>query len=417
MANEWQRLHPLTPLLRGGRVLVGVLIVAAQGGITDVPAVVVLTIIVAVFALALLGGWLSWRATRYRLTATELQVDTGVLRKQSRRVPLARLQAVDVVRPLQARVFALAELRLEVVGGDDTEAPLSFLREEDAHTLRAALLARAAGRAEEAPEPEAVLVVVPTGVLIASLLLGGPAITVVVVLVALLVGTVVDLRAAPVVLGAAVPAVLGIGAATVRRLLVEYGSTVSESPDGLRLRSGLLDTRSATIPPGRVVGVRVLRPLLWRPFGWVRVEVDVAGYAAGGEQTSSALLPVAPEGLALALVDRVLGDLPAPGPLAPRRARLRAPLSARRLRVAFDERHLVSSYGVLTDTTDVVPLAALQSVRWSEGPWQRRLRLATIHVDTAGRRLPGASARHRDAGEAARLFDQVVAAARAARSV
>ena len=42
---------------------------------------------------------------------------------------LARVQAVDVVKPFYARVLGLAELRLEVVGGGggDAEAPLAFL--------------------------------------------------------------------------------------------------------------------------------------------------------------------------------------------------------------------------------------------------------------------------------------------------
>ncbi len=128
---------------------------------------------------------------------------------------------------------------------------------------------------------------------------------------------------------------LGVGGVAVRRVLAEYGSTVAEVPEGLRLRHGLLETRSQTVPPGRVQAVRVLEPLLWRRQGWVRVEVDVAGYSGRGEEQSatSALLPVAPRALAEALVARVLGGpLPPADRPVPRRARWRAPLSARRLR-------------------------------------------------------------------------------------
>ncbi|MEO7853846.1 MAG: PH domain-containing protein, partial [Rubrivivax sp.] len=84
---------------------------------------------------------------RYRLTDTELQVESGVVTKRSRRVPLARLQAVDVVRPFYARILGLAELRLEVVGGGGgSEAPLAFLSDDDANLLRARLLDLSAGR-------------------------------------------------------------------------------------------------------------------------------------------------------------------------------------------------------------------------------------------------------------------------------
>jgi putative membrane protein len=207
---------------------------------------------------------------------------------------------------------------------------------------------------------------------------------------------------------------------TGRRVLQEYGFTVAESPDGLRLRHGLLDTRSQTIPAGRVQAVRVLEPLLWRPFGWVRVEVDVAGYGAGHgqEQTATnALLPVAPRALAEALVGRVLGGgLPVASAPVPGRVRWRAPLSRRRLRAGLDDRHLVTTHGVLTTTTDVVPLAKIQSLRLTSGPWQQRLRLATLHADTAGRRLPGGRAPHRDAAEAGQLVVELALRARHARS-
>jgi putative membrane protein len=207
---------------------------------------------------------------------------------------------------------------------------------------------------------------------------------------------------------------------TLRRVLQEYGFTVAESPDGLRLRHGLLDTRSQTIPAGRVQAVRMLEPLFWRPFGWVRVEVDVAGYGGGrGEEQSAtnALLPVAPRALAEALVGRVLGGaLPVPAAPVPDRARWRAPLSRPRLLAGLDARHLVTQHGVLTTTTDVVPLAKIQSLRMTSGPWQRRLGLATLHADTAGRRLPGAVAPHRDVVEARHLLVELALRTRRARA-
>jgi putative membrane protein len=151
----------------------------------------------------------------------------------------------------------------------------------------------------------------------------------------------------------------------------------------------------------------------------VRVEVDIAGYEAGrGEEQSAtrALLPVAPRQLAEALVGRVLGGgLPVAAARVPTRARWRAPLSVRRLRAGLDDRHLVTTHGVLTTTTDVVPLAKVQSLRLTSGPWQQRLGLATVHADTAGRRLPGGAAHHRDGDEARALLAEVTLRARAAR--
>jgi putative membrane protein len=420
--GEWRRLHPLTPLLRGGRFLLVVAAAVGQQGLRqgdELHPYALGLLVLAATALAVLVGYLVWRTTRYRLTGTELQIDSGLLTKRSRRVPLARLQSVDVVRPVIARVAGLAELRLEVVGGGSTEAPLAYLSDADAQRLRGAMLAVAAGRPEVAAEADDVLVVVPTGVLVASALLGGPLYALAVLLPALVLVAAIEPSAAAAATFALLPAYAGLLAVTARRVLTEYGFTVAEAGDGLRLRHGLLDTRAQTIPFGRVQAIRVLEPLLWRPWGWVRVEVDVAGYGGQrGEQqaATSALLPVAPRALAQAVVGRVLGGgLPIAAAPVPGRVRWRAPLSRPRLKAGLDARHLVTTSGVLTTTTQVVPLEKIQSIRVTSGPWQRRLRLATLHADTAGRRLTGANARHRDRAEAEALLWELAVRARTAR--
>jgi putative membrane protein len=357
--DGWSRLHPLTPLLRGGRTILVLLAVVGQQGLRSAGPEAVAGVLAVGLPLAVALGWLAWRAMRYRLTDTELQVESGVLTTRSRRVPLARLQSVDVVRPLFARFLGLAELRMEVVGGGaGAEAPLSYLSEDDAEALRVRLLQLASGRdaavAGVPEEPQRVLVVVPGGPLVWSTLLGAPVQVVAVLVPVLAVVALVDLSYVPGLLLAAVPVLFGVGSMAVRRLLTEYGFTVAEAADGLRLQQGLLDTRSSTIPPGRVQTIRLTQPLLWRPFGWVRVEVDVAGYAPGGDQqvTTGALLPVAPRELAEKLVARVLGGpLPVADARPPRGARLRAPASYRRLAIGTDDRHLVSTYGIATTTS------------------------------------------------------------------
>ena len=64
--------------------------------------------------------------------------------------------------------------------------------------------------------------------------------------------------------------------------------------------------------------------------------------------------------------------------------------------------------------TDWVPLAKVQSLRWVQGPLQRRLRLASVHVDTAGRAVH-ATLRDRDAAEAAAALAELTDLAREAR--
>jgi putative membrane protein len=61
-----------------------------------------------------------------------------------------------------------------------------------------------------------------------------------------------------------------------------------------------------------------------------------------------------------------------------------------------------------------VPLEKVQSLRHVQGPLQRRLGLASVHVDTAGRAVH-ATLRDRDSAEAAQALAELTDLARAAR--
>ncbi|MCW2549491.1 MAG: rane-flanked domain protein, partial [Mycobacterium sp.] len=443
--SQWARLHPLSPILRSWRVLGIVAAISAQDGVRrgGFSGLQLLITVVVVIPLSAIGGYLSWRRRRWRVEGGDLRLDYGIITRKSRRVPLARLQAIDVVRPLLARALGLAELRLEVVGHGSSEATLAYLTEAHALQVRAYLLdlahrpaggaadpidpanhspplsAPAPGRAPAAPaapvipasagpswgpDDEALLTAVPPGRFVASLILsaagGVSALFVVAVLVAVLV--------APAGAGAIATGLLPIGAAIYRRFTVEFGFTVSLSPQGVRLRHGLLDTRQQTVPRGRVQALRIVEPLLWRQFGWLRVEVDVAGYRGGGASGASerssvgVLLPVGLRAEVEGVIHSVLPGLDLhrlATERPPLRARWRAPLSYHNLGAALDAGFSVTTYGRISRVTDVVPQDKLQSVRLVQGPVQRKLRLASVHLDTAGRNVH-AAIRHWDVGQA-----------------
>ena len=84
------------------------------------------------------------------------------------------------------------------------------------------------------------------------------------------------------------------------------------SRDRITVTAGLLQTRKQSIPLNRVHGFLITQPLLWRPFGWARAEISVAGYGTeiGGNET---LVPVAPLAQIQALVaelDAAMTQLP-----------------------------------------------------------------------------------------------------------
>ncbi len=220
--------------------------------------------------------------------------------------------------------------------------------------------------------------------------------------------------------GGVVPALLGTGFAVFRQFSAAYGFVVSESAEGVAVRRGLTNLTSQTVPLPRVQGVVVSEPVMWRRFGWARVEVSVAGGGGGdADETFSAstLLPVGPRAQVLWLARHVLGgEDPTTVALVPvpRRARWAAPLSWWTLAFGQDDRYVVSRRGWFTRRFDVVPQAKVQSVRLTQGPWERRFDVATLHVDSPLGRV-AVRAEGRDPREARELADAVVVRGRSAR--
>ncbi len=432
LATAPRRLHPLTPIAQAGRVvppvLVGLAVVIGQ----DLPGGPLLRVLLliglsAVIVVAVAGfTYVAWTRTSFWFDDDgDLRIASGLLRRQERRVQLSRLQAVDLVQPIIARLIGLAELKPEVAGsGDSAKVSLAFLTVDQANELRRELLARAAGirtgQEEPAPEaPERIIVRVPPrdlalSQLISESLIFGVFVGAIVVTVALLTEG----------FGALFGLVFAVAApifASVNGFLANYDFTVAESPDGLRLRRGLLTTRSQTVPPGRVQAVEIAQPFLWRRFGWVRLRVNVAGYGGDNDSgsESAVLLPVAPVLVANAVLARVLPGVEVekvPLVPAPREARWRSWWQYPRLAAGHDSTVFVARTGRLVRTLSVIPHVRTQSVRVTQGPWERALGLASMHVDST----PGpvtVTAAHRSLADATELATDQARRASAARLV
>ena len=421
----WQRLHPLSPVVRSSRTLAAIAVLA----VVDAAQArhgnpLNLAIYGAVIAFGLVAGVIAWLVTRWRLESDALHIETGLLRRDSRRLPIDRIQAVDLVQPFLGRILGLAELRIRLAGADGSRGRLSYLTEADARQLRARLLAAHHGLDQATPPPpERMLLSVPSGRLLASVATSFLGSSAGVLAVVALVLSITVPSALAVVFGSSFSLLFALGGGIWRRVTSEYRFTAAAAPDGLRLRAGLFQTVAETIPAGRIQAVRMVEPLLWRPFGWRRVIVDVAGGTAnrrgrtsGGGQVSRALLPVGRAADAELVLDRVLGDHRVELTRPPRRARLKAPLGYHFLASGYDQRHAVTVNGRLQRTTCWVPLEKVQSVRRLQGPVQRRLRVSSVHLDTAGRSVR-AVLRDRDQSEADAAVEQLAELSRAARAL
>ncbi|PZF81802.1 PH domain-containing protein [Jiangella anatolica] len=421
--EHFRRLHPLTPLLRGWGFLALAIGLGGQDALRSGEMGRFGLTALAFAVVGMIAGLLSWWFTRYGFDGDALRIDSGMLNRRSRRVRLDRLQAVDINRPLAGRLLGVSELRLEVAGGGKAEAPLQYLAVDDAVRLRAELLARAAGIDADTPEaPERVVHEVPLDRLMWSTVLSGAFVAGVVFIAGIGVAF-LFFRDSDITIGllsSMLPGVIAIGAALWAQLGRNFAFVLAESPDGYRIRKGLLDTQHQTVPPGRVQGVAMRQPLLWRGKGWVRLDVDVAGY--GGEssddsQRTSTLLPVATYEEAAEVLRQVLpGSDPLSVPLthAPRPARWLRPFGWKKLAYGVDEHVVVVREGVLYRNLTAVPHAKTQSVRIVQGPVQRRLGLASVHVDTTPGPVDAVIA-HRRPEEARAIAEEQAERARLAR--
>lgn len=356
--GDWHRLHPATPLLRGGLAIIVVAffllntlrdrivafflpqgldydgdapdaIEAAEALAASGTLIWVIAGLLVVLALCVLGFWLAWRVHRFRVTGDVVEVRQGLLFRTHRRAPLARIQGVNLEKPWFARIFGACKLEVQSAGAD-ANVELAYLSNGLADALRYEILARSAGRTVQHQQqqtgsrtqrvvddflrPDAELDGIEQGslvrlkpgtVILSSLLDLGLVIGVLVAVAAVVAMIVFDI---PWLLFTLIPTVFSIVSITVRTLSQKLRYSIARTPDGIRLAYGLLSTTTEVLPPGRVFSITVTQPLLWRPMGWWKVTFTRATKTtdpSSGQQRQYAnmLLPVGSR----ADVDLVIG--------------------------------------------------------------------------------------------------------------
>lgn len=468
-ALEWHRVHRVTPFVRAWLVLV-VLVVGGSQSFSDVfsgdpldgkelriTVLIMLGVVVFVLLVTILYGWLAWRRMSYAYDYESVFERSGVLFRKERKVRLDRIQTIDIVRPLVARLFGLAELSIKSASGGESDVSVGFIKDNEAEQLRIELLARASGavrarRATHTPQagpvageldgatatvgvdplgqplatshssdvagegalpqapmtpgpydgptidvPERQLYQVPPARIIGSALLTTGSIVTLIVLITM--GVLVSIGKSGVAFSF-LPLLLGFAPLAWNRFAGEYGFTAAISPDGVRVRNGLLETRAQTIPPGRVQSVRIRQSLLWRKFGWWRVDIIIPGGMTSEDMKTldHVLLPVGDRTQALDALWLVLPNLGVDDPLSvldaaltgtgsdggfvtsPSRARWLDPLSWRRNGYLVTDTAVLIRTGRFTRSVKVVPHERTQSIAAKQGPWQRSLKVATIEL-------------------------------------
>ena len=144
--SKARRSHPATPLVRAW---LWVLAVGAWGAGSMARGEESLSMVgiglLGAIVVGLAVGYVAWAFTYFVIDGAELRIDSGVLVKRSRRMPYERIQSIDIAQPFGARILGLAELRIEMAGGEESRTELRFLTLREARTLRATLLSRTSG--------------------------------------------------------------------------------------------------------------------------------------------------------------------------------------------------------------------------------------------------------------------------------
>jgi putative membrane protein len=335
------RLHPLAVVVLARRAigagLLPILVLVISAGAR------LIVLLALGLAAAAVYGVLAWSRFRYRVSGGRLELQSGVVSRSVRTIPLERVRGVVVTSPFLHRLLGLVKVEVEAAagGGDKAELSLPAVSSGQAEELRVALLGTARTAEEAGAEPKTLHEARP-----GTLALGGitsfsylvaPAAVIGVVLNLLddLPGNVVQ-RATDTVVDNAPTDTRGIGLAAVvgvllvlaiaafGSLLVDWDFTLVDDGERLTASRGLLTRRIVVLERERVRGADVRDSLLRRPFGLVSLTAIAAGLRRRtGGATLSPVLPRADASALLRAVDPAAPDPAAPLIAHPRAARNR----------------------------------------------------------------------------------------------
>lgn len=473
-----RRLHPASFLFGIGAQIRGLavplIVVLFTAGRSGLGWQVWLLLLLVPYTIVAIGRALTFR---YRYEAHELVIRTGLIFRNERHVPYARIQNVDGVQTVFHRLLKVVEVKVQTAGGNEPEATMSVLpvtafeemRQRVLEGRRDAPAADAAPAEADASHARALLRLSPRDLLLYGFVEGRGMIVLGAIaglwwefgvadsfvpgldripgldgapagpppgrggairaLVRSITGRAGDLFAN--VLTAALAIVLLLLAVRLLSMVWAairlHGFTLTRQDADLRTEYGLFTRVAATIPLRRIQTLTLREGPLHRLVGRLSARVDTAGGEAGKNAPPDrhwlaplvrrpdlpALLaevlpvlsldalewrPVHPRAVRRILKESILLSLflctPLVGYFGWRGAAallvllpwsvLNARRSAAALGWAVTEELIAFRSGWLWRQTTVAPFARVQAVTLRESPFDRRNRMASVNVDTAG---------------------------------
>ncbi len=150
-AERTRRLHPLTFLQRFIVSLPGVVLLLFplfRGETRDAWLSIGFAIFYGFIAIPLM--FLQYFRFRYTITPREIIIQSGVLTRRNRSIPVERVQNIEIIQPLLPRLFGTAKVKIETAGSGKTEGILELVSLQEAQEIRR--LIRVYQRTIPAPE-------------------------------------------------------------------------------------------------------------------------------------------------------------------------------------------------------------------------------------------------------------------------
>ncbi|MFB6230909.1 MAG: PH domain-containing protein [Salinibacter sp.] len=154
--HEPQRLHPLTLLLQVGTSLPALAIILfpllRNPSSSENVASLVMAVLYGVFALPVI--FLRYWRFSYRITPKQVVIQSGVLNRKNRSIPIERVQNIQIERNLVARLFGIAKVKIETAGSSGTEGSLEYVHRSEARKIRQVVRSFQRGAADATPDTE-----------------------------------------------------------------------------------------------------------------------------------------------------------------------------------------------------------------------------------------------------------------------
>ena len=209
---------------------------------------------------------------------------------------------------------------------------------------------------------------------------------------------------------------VGGSAASLAGITSLFNFSVGRNERGIAISHGFFTTAHYTVSPIRIQAICLVQPIAWRPFGWYQIAINVAGTDQSGKKSGPRfLIPVVHEDALPELFRELLPswnlETEDEWLASATTSRWRFPWQAARLAVSVTPDLFVVRSGALTRRLSAAPHERIQSIRITQGPWERKLGISSLHADSVpgpvrlhGRGLGSSVAVHTALEELDRMF-------------